>query len=283
MVVLEIFGSLFVQLAFTAGFVVLYGTLISLCNRCFYEACGKRAFVIVRATGLVGTPIHELSHALMCLLFGHSIKKISLFGDSARSKTLGYVEHTYYKRNLYQQIGNFFIGIAPILAGGGVILLLVRLLTPRMFFAMSAESVALGSALLSNGDGQVFLSLLRGIGSLLLEFFSFDNFSDWRWWLCAIFAFSIAIHMEISRSDIRSGLRGFGVITGMLLIADAILGLLFPAALDAVTGATVTAGVFVAFAMTIPAVFSLLIGIISLIVLFLRTAIRSFQNDRASQ
>ena len=50
MVALEIVGSLFVQLVFTVGFVMLYGGFISLCNRCFYDACGRTAFGIVRLT-----------------------------------------------------------------------------------------------------------------------------------------------------------------------------------------------------------------------------------------
>ena len=281
MVVVEILGHLFVQLAFTVGFILLYGGLISLCNRCFYDACGNTAFGIVRLTGYIGTPIHEYSHALMCLLFGHTVKKVSLFGDSKRSKTLGYVEHTYYRKNLYQQMGNFFIGISPILAGGGVILLLVRLLTPQMFFAMKTETAEIRAAFIRGFDGGAMASLFGGIGSMLGSFFALDNFLNWRWWICMLLSFSIAIHMEVSRSDIVSGLRGFGVISVMLLIADVILGLLFPNALSAVTSACVTAGVFIAFVMLIPAVFSLLIGGISLMAIFVRESAQSIQNDRA--
>lgn len=282
MEIVRIFGNLFVQLVFTVGFIMLYGGLISLCNRCFYDACGSTAFRIVRLTGYVGTPIHEYSHALMCVLFGHTVKKISLFGDSKRSKTLGYVEHTYYRKNLYQQIGNFFIGISPILAGGGVILLLVRLLVPDMFFSMKWE-IAQMRAVLATGFGADEVSvLLGGIPAMLGSFFSPENFLNWRWWICMVLSFAIAIHMEVSRSDIRSGLRGLLVITCMLLVADVILGLLFPTALSAVTMACMTAGAFMAFILLIPAVFSLLIGVASLVMIFLRTSAESIKNDRAA-
>ena len=282
MEIVRIFGNLFVQLVFTVGFIMLYGGLISLCNRCFYDACGSTAFRIVRLTGYVGTPIHEYSHALMCVLFGHTVKKISLFGDSKRSKTLGYVEHTYYRKNLYQQIGNFFIGISPILAGGGVILLLVRLLVPDMFFSMKWE-IAQMRAVLATGFGADEVSvLLGGIPAMLGSFFSPENFLNWRWWICMVLSFAIAIHMEVSRSDIRSGLRGLLVITCMLLVADVILGLLFPTALSAVTMACMTAGAFMAFILLIPAVFSLLIGVASLVMIFLRTSAASIKNDRAA-
>lgn len=281
MVVLEILGNLFIQLAFTVGFLMLYGGFISLCNRCFYDACGDTAFGIVRITGYIGTPVHELSHALMCVLFGHTVKKISMFGDSRRSRTLGYVEHTYYRGNLYHQIGNFFIGISPVLAGGLVILLLVRVLTPDIYFGMRTETAHIGAAFAAGFDGGAVLSLLGGVGSMMGALFSLDNFLSWRWWLCMLIVFSIAIHMEVSRSDILSGIRGLSVISAMLLVADIILGLLFPKALAAVTSACVTAGIFIALLMLIPAVFSFIIGGISLIVIFVRTSAKSIRNDRA--
>ncbi len=281
MVALDILGNLFVQLVFTVGFVLLYGGMISLCNRFFYDACGDSAFGIVRVTGYIGTPVHELSHALMCLLFGHSIKKICMFGDSKRSRTLGYVEHTYYRDNFYHQIGNFFIGISPILAGGAVILLLVRLLTPGIYFGMSVETLAIRTAFAEGSFVEAVASLFRGIVSMFGELFALDHFRDWRWWLCMVLALSIALHMEVSRSDIVSGLRGLCFISIMLLVADIILGLLFPSALVAVTSACVVTGIFFALLMLIPLVFSLVLGFISLIILFLRASAKSIQNDRA--
>ena len=269
-VVIEILSSLFVQLAFTVGFVMLYGGLISLCNRCFYDACGDSAFFVVRATGYIGTPVHELSHALMCLVFGHSVKKIRMVGDSRRSKTLGYVEHTYYRRNLYQQIGNFFIGISPVLAGGGVILLLVRLLKPHIYFGIREETLHLAAALSANEGIGALTALLKSVFSMIGEVFSLDNLADWRWWICIVFAFPIAIHMEVSRSDIVSGLRGLGAISLMMLVADVILGLLFPSALVTVTSACVSAGIFIALTMAIPALFSVIIGLTSLLIMLLR-------------
>ena len=71
------------------------------------------------------------------------------------------------------------------------------------------------------------------------------------------------------------------MISAMLLVADSILGFLFPKALAAVTSACVTAGIFVAFVLLIPAVFSLIIGGISLIVIFVRETAQSIKNDQA--
>jgi len=68
----------------------------------------------------LGTPVHELSHLIACLLFRHQIRRFSLFFPD-KSGRLGYVEHLFDPGSLYQRIGCFFIGLAPI-AGGGLVL-----------------------------------------------------------------------------------------------------------------------------------------------------------------
>jgi len=64
-------------------------------------------------SALVGTPIHELSHAIVAIMFGHKIEKVSLINFSQDGR-LGYVIHRWNKRSLYQNIGLFFIAVAPL-------------------------------------------------------------------------------------------------------------------------------------------------------------------------
>ncbi len=254
---LVILESFFVQIMFVFGFVVLCGLFISVCNRCFYDACGDAAFPVVRYTGFVGTPVHEASHLLMCLLFGHTVTSYKLINTNKRSRTLGYVEHTYYKNNLYHGIGNYFIGVSPILAGGLAVLLFMWLFMPDIFAEMAGRMA---------GELSVdsFMPRLLGMADVL---FSRESLSNVRFWLCLLFSFMVVIHMEISRSDMRSGLRGLGVLAGMLLVTDLILGFLFPSALVAFTAFCVKVGMFIAFFLMLPSVFAGVIGFLSLCVL----------------
>jgi hypothetical protein len=274
--VITAFASLFVQIVFTAGIVGLFGMFISFCNRCFYDCLGDTAFFIMRCVGIIGTPVHEFSHALMCLLFGHRITKVQIYNFKKRTKTLGFVEHTYSRRNPYHQMGNFFIGIAPIVVGGLVVTLLVRILAPWMYNGMMSE---ISDVMTATGT-DILVEIPKSIASIFISSFSFSNFSSWRWWLCIALAFSISIHMEISRSDIKGGLKGLAVISVMLLVLDLVLALLFEQALSAVTSAFVSAGLYLAMFLMIPAIFSGIVILISGAVYLLRELGKSIENSR---
>jgi hypothetical protein len=76
------------------------------------------------------------------LIFGHKIVEVKLFqigGDG----TLGYVNHSYNPKNIYHKIGNFFIGVAPIIGVALAFYLLNLLLVPEMAnqIADSAKTV----------------------------------------------------------------------------------------------------------------------------------------------
>ena len=47
---------------------------------------------------------------------------------------MGFVEHQYNRNSMYQQVGNFFIGIGPILSGvGSLILAMYLILLPESY------------------------------------------------------------------------------------------------------------------------------------------------------
>lgn len=275
-VILTAFANLFVQIVFTAGVVGLCGMFISFCNRCFYDCLGDTAFFIVKISGFVGTPVHELSHALMCLVFGHRITDLKVYNMKKRSKTLGYVEHTYNRRNVYHLIGNFFIGIAPIVVGGLAVTLFVRLLTPWMYNDMMKEFYDVMSA---DGTG-FFVELVKSVVSVFVSFFKLSNFANWRWWVCIVLAFAISIHMEISHSDIKGGLQGLGVIAIMLTVIDLVLAFLFPNALATVTSAFVNAGIYLGMFLMIPALFAGIVLLISGLVALVGSLAESIANSR---
>ncbi|WP_254171561.1 ACT domain-containing protein [Clostridioides difficile] len=102
------------------GIFIVFGLIFSITenlnNKFIFSSFGKTGIIV---TGAIGTFVHELSHLIMCLIFMHKINSVKFFRpiESKNDGILGYVSHSYKKDNLYQSIGNFFIGIAPIIGG----------------------------------------------------------------------------------------------------------------------------------------------------------------------
>ncbi|MDV0431766.1 hypothetical protein RXV91_12905 [Lactiplantibacillus sp. DA1] len=94
--------------------------------------------------GFLGIIIHELSHLVLALIFRHGIQSVRLLkrphlhpeNESADDLALGYVNHTWNRRSLYQVIGNLFIGVAPIFGCTAALLGLDWLLAPGLFQAI---------------------------------------------------------------------------------------------------------------------------------------------------
>ena len=251
------------QLLSTAGIIFLFGWIIALLRHGFCRVTGKGGPVILLITGIIGTPIHELSHALMCLIFGHKITDMQLYNPSSKDGTLGYVSHTYKRKNIYHQIGNFFIGVAPVLLGGMVIILLLALLSPDAFDNISSEIDSLSGADIKSIPVLEFFSF---IGTAIVEIFSEESLSVWQGWVFIVLALTISTHMEMSGADIKSGLRGLAFLLVVMLAANGLIYLISPVAFSAITASIVSFGLALAAILSISALFLMLLLVIALII-----------------
>src|SRR6476646_4771649 len=71
--------------------------------------------------GWLGTTIHEIAHLLAALVFGHRVVGFRPFTLDPRAAVRGSVTTEPNYGSLYQYIGMFFIGIAPVVFGTLVI------------------------------------------------------------------------------------------------------------------------------------------------------------------
>jgi len=217
MIILEILTNFILQIAFTIGVIVLFGFLIALCNKMFYANFGNYGRAVCYITGAIGTPIHECAHALFCVIFGHKVTEIKLFQINAADGTLGYVNHSFNPKNIYHKIGNFFIGIAPIIVISAILYLMAYLLLPEFLLE------------LSNGVNVVdfvadFGGALSSVLSSVPIFFLYAG--TWQWWVFLIIGIFLSLHMTLSKADIKGALSGLLFVILAFLIVNVILGLI---------------------------------------------------------
>lgn len=212
------------QLFCFVGIVAIVGFLIFLLNKLFYFVItGDR--IVCYATGVIGTPVHELSHALACVIFFHHIEEIKLFQIDDETGTLGYVKHSYNKRNVYQMIGNFFIGVAPILCGTAIIYLLIRFMLPTAYAEIAQELSGM-SALQRAGDYSAwFLQILLLPWQMFKAVFGAFS-AGFLWWIFFLVAFCLSLHMNLSGADIKGALMGLPFVIGFLFALNLALGFL---------------------------------------------------------
>lgn len=169
--------------------------------------------------GWLSTIVHELGHAIFCVIFGHKITDMKLFDPDPETGSLGYVAHSYNRASIYQLAGNFFIGIGPILLGTAIIYLISYLLLGLNPFNI-ADSHKMAASNLNSWDSfmQLFRNLSSSSGSLLVEVFSWRNLSSWQLYAFVYLVFAIGSSITLSQSDIKGALLGFSVILGIVLI-----------------------------------------------------------------
>jgi hypothetical protein len=149
--------------------------------------------------GLPGTVVHEGSHVLACLLFGHRVDRVRWFDPRATDGALGSVEHSYDPSSAYQRVGTIVIGLSPLLVGAGVLLLAARWL-------LDVPIVALADLKLAD-----------------LAFTDLQKVAPWRWALFAYTAVSVGGSMHLSASDLRGTRHGVITLGIWLAIASLIV------------------------------------------------------------
>ncbi len=231
----------FKVIVYTVGIPMICGIAAALLQKAIYRlAGGSFGYKAVMCTAILGTPIHELGHALMCLLFGHRIVDIKLYSVDKSSGALGYVSHTYDSNSLYQRIGNFFIGIGPIFSGVGAITLVLF-----MFFPSAADTF-FSSAMGAVGAGTLTDIVYAGAG--LIRDMLFEDVMILLKVLGFIIIISVMLHINLSVPDIKSSASGFITYSAVVLLFSAATFIAGRAVSDSIADAL---GTFSAYCLVI--------------------------------
>ena len=171
----------------------------------------------------LGTPIHELGHAVFCVVFFHRIEEIHFFKPDETTGTLGYVYHKWNPKNPWQVVGNFFIGIGPMVLGSAVLFALFYFLIPDSAGVWGS----IGDKINTLGDGSPFTSYLTVFKDsallILSHIFTWSNLGLWQFWVFLYVSVCIASNVRLSWADVKGSFSAIGCVVLPLMIVSLIL------------------------------------------------------------
>ncbi len=213
-----------IQLFSLIGVIIVIGFILgyleSLTRTYWSRAFGRKGFLL---TAWIGVPVHELGHAIMCLVFRHKIVATQFFPTDTSQGALGYVQHQYNQKSIYQRIGNFFIGIGPIISGITALILLMRYFVPESYYLFNTnlETTVASTSINLDMIQNMFLSTFF----LLKSLFTMSNLLTPSFWLFLFIAICISAHIALSKPDIKGSIDGVIVMFILLFLFNIIAGL----------------------------------------------------------
>lgn len=201
---------------------LLIGWIEGISNRVIQLRFGRKAVIV---TGIIGTTIHEFSHYIMCKLFGHKVKSVKWFSISVESSELGYVSHSYNQKNIYQRVGNFFIGVAPIVIGTLILVGFFYLLLPENFKDIYS-GINIKEYVLDSNDFSIkgfFYVLFYNLFIIIKNLFIAENLINIRFWIYLFIAVSISTHMSLSKADLKNSMDGIFCISILSIIVSIVV------------------------------------------------------------
>lgn len=206
--ILLVLAHVGIQLLACVGIFFVFGFILSkmqtAINNQYHRAFGWKGILW---TAWIGTPIHELSHALMAWLFHHKILSISLFSPNEETGGLGHVDHSFEKFSILQRMGNFFIGAAPMIAGPVVLTAILYALIPH------------ASDIFKPLTGTIpdIISVGKGFLTSLTLLFTYEHLGMWQFWLFLYLSFCVSCHMAPSNADLKGMFGGFAWVVAILV------------------------------------------------------------------
>lgn len=202
-----------IYLVNTVGVFLVFGLIFKLLSseiqKLEMNLFGLLAYVIIYPFVI----IHELSHLFMAIIFTNRIEEVKLLNFSSNDGTLGYVSFSkvnsnFKIRNFYQNIGDFYVGLAPIIIGSSLFLYASKFINNDLFNSIVK---------LAKKHGTIF--------DLILSFRNFKNFNflfNFNIILFIIIIFSISSLFLLSTSDWDGCLKGLPYLVITIFIINLI-------------------------------------------------------------
>lgn len=150
MYLIKLILTMFILIFTTAGIVLSLTYINRSSKKMLVTTLGFSSQIYL---GFLGIIVHEFSHFIVAIFFGHKIKQVKFIILPKQAHTdgnLGYVDHTWNNHSLWQSLGNLFIGTAPIWGCTTFLYATIQYMLPNLYVYFSNVQEAILSKQWSN-------------------------------------------------------------------------------------------------------------------------------------
>ena len=197
---------------FTCVLPLGLGVAVYFCNRAFCSLVGyRRGRPILLFLHAILTPVREFAHLIACVLTFHRVSDFRLLNLRDPEGELGFVEHSYNRKNPIAVFGNYLFAVLP--AALGLFLSMVVIMACfRGSFGALADSV---SDLVETGAG--FSAYVRLAVDFFPSLFREGTGGIFSKLVGSVFLLLLSLGVFVSLDDL------YGAFSGCLLYAVAAL------------------------------------------------------------
>jgi len=151
----------------------------------------------------LGTPVHEISHLIGCIIGRNKIEEFALFKPDRASGSLGYVSHSYDQSSFYQRVfGNTLVALAPFFGGAVAIYYLTYLAYPQLLSDLGSAPALKWQTFTSFAALGEFATGWKSTAIHFYRLFSDpENLRNGWFWVYLWGMISLGAHLSPSRSD----------------------------------------------------------------------------------
>lgn len=148
----------------------------------------------------IGTPVHELGHALAVVCLGGKLKEVNLFKADKTTGQLGEVAYSFKKK---APVREAIVAIAPLIGGTGLLFLLTWLLMPDAVVFPKDMTIKFSTEGLAEVPVDLALSLYDNFIRLIELLVSAEVLRRWQTWLWVYLVICIGTRLAPSAVDFK--------------------------------------------------------------------------------
>lgn len=183
--------------------------IFSISQHLFFKSIHKNRLITI-VLGFIGIIIHELSHIIFSVLFGHKVQSFKLFSTNS-NQIQGYVVHSYSKDSLYQRLGVFFISFGPLIVGL-ILLHTVLEITEMHFYQLFTQSILIYEQSMVQTLESLIYSIIQAHKDLISYLIPLSLVKFFVIFLMV----SVILFMSPSKQDLKNSLKD-GFLTIILI------------------------------------------------------------------